>query len=415
MTSPQSAALRSPDQPIGTPVLLLMAVTCGLCAGGNYFNQPLLHSIAVGLNVSEGTAASTVTIAQVSYAIGLLLLVPLGDMLERRRLAVVLTLLAAIGQFISGFAQNIGMLAVGTAMAGLFSVAAQVLVPLAATLSAPEHRGRAVGLVMSGLLTGILAARSVAGLLSSLGGWSTVYLVAGSAMIVIAALLWRVLPDSRNPRRGSYGETLRSLVDLLQRFPRLRSRTLLGGLAFASVSSMFSTMALLLSGPAFGLGDGAIGLVGLAGVTGALMASFAGRLADRGFLQSTSGVAAVLLVASWGVLWLGGSSLMWFIAGLLLIDIALQGVHISNQNVVYALMPEARSRLNAVYMTGYFIGAAAGSAAGSFAFQQGGWEASCELGAVLAAAGVAVWLWDLRLDRSTSQLDSAVSQAVTQP
>lgn len=187
------------------------------------------------------------------------------------------------------------MLAAGTFVTGLFSVAAQLLVPMAAALSAPGRSGRAVGLVMSGLLMGILAARSVAGLLSGLGGWTTVYRVAGAALLVIALLLWRALPPSRNPNPGSYGETLRSMAGLIARFPRLRSRSLIGALSFASVSSMFSTMALLLSGPGFGLGDAAIGLVGLVGVAGALMASFAGRLADRGLVQATSGGAALLM------------------------------------------------------------------------------------------------------------------------
>ena len=160
-----------------------MAVACGLCAGSNYFNQPLLHSIATQLQVRDASAALIVTLAQVAYAAGLLLLVPLGDLLERRRLIVTLMLLAALGLFTSGFARSYAMLGLGTLLTGLFSVAAQVLVPLAATLAAPGRSGRAVGLVMSGLLTGILAARSVAGLLSEVGGWTLVYRVAGVAMV----------------------------------------------------------------------------------------------------------------------------------------------------------------------------------------------------------------------------------------
>ena len=310
-----------------------------------------------------------------------------------------LMLLAAAGQFISGFAHGIATLALGTAMAGLFSVAAQVLVPMAAALSDPQRSGRAVGLVMSGLLTGILMARSVAGLLSGLGGWATVYRCAGAAMLLVAAALWWLLPASRNTVRASYGEILRSMGTLVREYPRLRSRALLGALAFASVSGLFSTMALLLSGPAHGLGDSAIGLVGLVGVAGALTANLAGRWADRGLLQTTTGVAAVLLLLSWGVLYAGGTHLGWFLLGMLTIDIALQGIHISNQNVVYRLLPQARARLNAVYMTSYFVGAAAGSALGSLAWQIGGWGAACALGASFAVAAGLAWCWDLRLER----------------
>ena len=253
-----------PEAPgLSTPVLLLMAVACGLCAGSNYFNQPLLHSIATQLQVRDASAALIVTLAQVAYAAGLLLLVPLGDMLERRRLITTLMLLAALGLFTSGFAGSYALLALGTVLTGLFSVAAQVLVPLAATLAAPGRSGRAVGLVMSGLLVGILAARSVAGLLSELGGWTLVYRVAGVAMVAVALALWWVMPRSRNAGRAQgYGQVLRSLGTLALRHPRLRSRALLGGLSFASVSVLFSTMALLLAGPAHRLGDAGIGWAG---------------------------------------------------------------------------------------------------------------------------------------------------------
>jgi predicted MFS family arabinose efflux permease len=381
---------------LGTPVLLLMAVACGMSVGGNYFNQPLLHSIATSLQISEATSAFTVTIAQVASALGLLLLVPLGDMLERRALVVILMLLAATGQFISGFATNIVMLYVGTLTAGLFSVSAQVLVPMAAALADPARSGRAVGIVMSGMLSGILVARSVAGLLSDLGGWTLVYRVAGVVTVLMALALWRSLPALRDRKRTTYGAILRSLGTLFIQQPRLRRRALLGGLSFASISVLFSTMALLLAGPKFNLSDAQIGLVGLAGVAGAMMANISGRLADRGWGQATAGTSAVLMVLSWAILLPGGGSLLWFLAGMLLIDLGAQGVHISNQNIVYKLVPEARSRLNAVYMTSYFTGGAAGSTLGSLAWQHWGWPGVCAVGAMLSIFVVVAWLKDVR-------------------
>jgi predicted MFS family arabinose efflux permease len=385
-------AVMTPPAYLGMPVLLLMALATGLCAGSNYFNQPLLHSIARGLGTTDATAALTVTLSQVAYACGLFLLVPLADKLERRGLAVGLMLLAALGLFLSGYAQDIGMLVVGTTVTGLFSVAAQTLVPMAATLSDPRRSGQAVGLVMSGLLTGILAARSVAGLLSAAGSWHTVYRAAGVLMVGVAAVLWLALPASRNPSPVGYGRLLRSLGGLTMRHPRLRSRSLIGALAFASVSVLFSTMALLLSGPAYGMSDMGIGLVGLVGVAGALMATVAGRLADRGWGQWTTAGSVLLLALSWAALWLGVDRLGWFLLGVLLIDIGLPGVHISNQNIIYRLEPEARSRINAVYMTTYFAGAAAGSALGAVAWRTAGWPAACALGAVLALlCGAALW------------------------
>lgn len=397
---------------LGHGTLLLMAIACGLCAGANYFNQPLLNSIGQGLGVSEGAASVLVTCAQVSYALGLMFLVPLGDMLERRRLVLTLMVLSACGLLLSASAPWLpgafAALVAGTLMTGLFSVAAQVLVPMASALVAPERSGRAVGFVMSGLLTGILLARTVAGVLSGVGGWPTVYWVGGAAMLLLAGLLARTLPVSRNagPHLG-YGAILRTMAGLLRSLPRLRSRTLLGALSFASVSVLFSTMALMLAGPAHRLSDSAIGLIGLAGVAGALMANVAGRLADQGKEPRVTAAAAAILLLGWLPLWMGESSLLLFVVGMLLVDLGLQGVHISNQSVVYQLAPQARSRVNACYMTGYFIGASSGSALGAVAWQRGGWAGACAAGAALAVLNLLALVYDRRL---ASQVVGAAAQ-----
>ncbi len=327
---------------LGLPIVLLMAAATGLCAGGNYFNQPLLDSIADHLNVSASAAAATVTIAQVAYALGLILLVPVGDMVDRRKLTVGLMLLAATGQAVSGFAPNFATLAVGIAVAGVFSVAAQVLIPFAASLAEPERSGQVVGTIMSGLLIGILLARSVAGVLSGLGGWSTVYKVAAVLMVVMAVALWRSLPsDSADRPKASYRATLASVGKLAATLPRLRTRSAMGGLAFAAVSTVFTTMAFLLSGE-FGYSDTQIGLVGLLGVAGALMATVAGRLADRGGLgQLATGGAIAILLVSWLPFVAGATHVVWFLVAIVLADLALQGVHVSNQNVIYALVPRS--------------------------------------------------------------------------
>ena len=389
--------MTAPHTVLTRPLLLLMAVATGLCAGGNYFNQPLLDSIADALGVGQSTAAVTVTVAQVSYGIGLLFLVPLGDLLDRRRLAVGLMVLAATGQAISGFAPSIGWLMIGTAMAGLFSVAAQVLVPFAAALAAPERRATAVGTVMSGLLVGILLARSVAGLLSGLGGWQTVYRVSAVVMVVVAAALWRALPSSQEHLGLRYRGILASMGRLLRDEPRLRTRSVLGAVSFASMGVVFASMAFLLAGEPFGLDDVAIGLVGLAGVAGAVMANATGRLADRGLVQATTGVGTVLLCASWGLFALGGHLLIAFLAAMVIADMALQCVHVSNQSVIYELAPHARSRVTSVYMTSYFVGGATGSALGSVAWSTHGWAGVCVLGLVLAVVAVVVWALDLRV------------------
>ena len=391
-----------PQAPTVLPqsTLLLMATACGLCAGANYFNQPLLNSMVQHLHISDAQASSTVTMAQVSYGLGLLFLVPLGDMLERRRLVLTLMLLAACGMLlsgISGVAGSFALLAAGTLMAGVFSVAAQVLVPMAATFAAPGTSGRAVGLVMSGLLVGILASRSVAGILSELGGWSTVYWAGAAATVLMAVLLARALPKAAPTAPVSYGEVMKSLGALLRQHPRLRSRALIGGTGFATVSVLFSSMALLLAGPGFHLSDLMIGVIGIVGIAGALMANVAGRMADKGLEQHTTMAGAILMLLGWLCLWLGGSSIWWFLLGLLVVDGALQALHISNQNVIYALAPEARSRINAAYMTTYFMGASIGSALGSWAWLHHGWNGTSLMGGVLGLISLGTVLWDRRL------------------
>ncbi|MGC0362679.1 putative MFS family arabinose efflux permease [Rhodococcus sp. 27YEA15] len=380
------------------PIVLLMAAATGLCAGGNYFNQPLLDSISQHLGVSAPTAAATVTIAQVAYAVGLVFLVPVGDMVDRRKLAVGLLLLAAAGQAVSGFAVNFAMLAAGIAVAGVFSVAAQILIPFAASLADPERSGRVVGTIMSGLLLGILLARSVAGLLSGIGGWSTVYKVAAALMLLMALALWRSLPaDAGNRSTVGYRATLASAGKLAATIPRLRTRSAIGGLSFAAVSTVFTTMAFLLSSE-FGYDDVQIGLVGLLGVAGALAATVAGRLADRGLGQMATGGALLVLLACWLPFVIGGTHILWFLLAFVLADLALQGVHVSNQNVIYGLAPEARSRVTSVYMTTYFVGAAVGSAVGSVMWDRYGWTGVCIAGATFSLATAAVWWLDLRAD-----------------
>ena len=383
-----------PAQPsvLAAPALLLMAVACGLCAGGNYFNQALLHSIALHFGVTDAAAGLSVTVAQVAYAVGLLFITPLGDKFERRRMAVVLMLLAAAGHALVGWSSSFAMFMAGTLIAGLFSVAAQVLVPMAAALAAPGHAGRNVGLVLSGLLVGILLARSVAGGLSALGGWSLVYQVTAIAMALMALWMRRALPTSRHPQPMPYARVLASMAELLRTQPALRLRTTASALAFASVSVMFSTMALVLSNAPLQLSDAQIGLVGLAGVTGALIANVAGNWADQGKDRTLLRIGAVALLLSWLPLWWGQASVAWFVVGVLVMDLGLQAINVTNQSSVASLLPEARSRMNAVYMTGYFAGASAGLALGVWAWSQAGWQGACSVGAGLAAlAALSVW------------------------
>ncbi|ASK36101.1 MFS transporter [Alcanivorax sp. N3-2A] len=365
-----------------------MAVTTGLAVASNYYAQPLLHTIADRLSLSYTHAGVIVTTAQAGYAVGLLLLVPLGDLFERRRLIVTMMVLAGLGLLISANAGNLTTLLVGTAITGTFSVVAQVLVPFAATLAEPRARGKVVGTVMSGLLMGILLARTVAGGLSSLGDWRTVYWVAAALMFVNAVALWRMLPDYRQSAGLSYGRLLLSIASLFRRYPLFRVRSTIGFLIFAMFSVLWTSVAFLLSAAPWHFSDATIGLFGLAGAAGALAARKAGSLADRGHARWTTLGGLLMLAVSWPVLGLGATSLVALVIGIILLDLAVQAVHITNLNLIYGLDEAVRNRLNSGYMFVYFLGGAFGSLASAAAFQHGGWAGVVLLGAALALAAL---------------------------
>lgn len=369
----------------------LMAFATGVAVASNYYAQPLLNTIAAEFGVSFARAGLLMTAAQLSYAVGLVLLVPLGDLFERRRLIVVMSLLSAAGLVVSALSQQFVWLLVGTAITGLFSVVAQVLVPFAATLARPAQRGRVVGTVMSGLLLGILLARTLAGTLSSLGDWRTVYWLAAATLVATTAVLYRALPRFHEPAGLGYFALLRSIGTLFAQEPAFRLRTLLGGLSFAMFAMFWTPLAFLLAGPPYCYSDATIGLFGLVGAAGTLAAGVAGRMADRGKAALATTVGLALLAAAWLPLGFSAHSLVALVAGVLLLDLALQMLHVSNQNVVYALRPEARNRLNAGYMTGYFIGGAAGSLVSAPVYATFGWTGVCVAGAAVAVMALLVW------------------------
>ncbi|MEK9220992.1 MFS transporter [Enterobacter mori] len=378
-------------QGLSPALILLMSVATGLAVASNYYAQPLLDTIARAFNLSASSAGFIVTAAQLGYAAGLLFLVPLGDMFERRMLIVSMTLLAAGGMLITASSQSLTMMIIGTALTGLFSVVAQILVPLAATLASPEKRGKVVGTIMSGLLLGILLARTVAGLLASLGGWRTVYWVASVLMVVMALALWRGLPKVKQENHLNYPQLLASVLSLFTQDKLLRTRALLGCFTFANFSILWTSMAFLLAAPPFNYSEGVIGLFGLAGAAGALGARPAGGLADKGKSHMTTTAGLVLLLLSWAAIWYGHVSVLALIVGILVLDLTVQGVHITNQTVIYRVKPEARNRLTAGYMTSYFIGGAAGSLISASAWQHAGWTGVCAIGALMAVLNLLVW------------------------
>ncbi len=382
----------SRDTPLSRALILLMAIATGLTVASNYYAQPLLHTIAGQMGLDTPRAGTIVITAQLSYGAGLFLLVPLGDLLEQRRLIVSMTLLSAAGLLLSAFAPNLPLLLLGTAITGLFSVVAQILVPMAASLASPEHRGRVVGTLMSGLLLGILLARTAAGLVSSLAGWRAIYLLAALLLSVCALALALSLPRRQQSAGLRYPQLLGSVLTLFAEEPVLRLRALLGLLTFCLFGLFWTPLAFVLSAPPYGYGDAVIGLFGLAGAAGALAASAAGRLADRGKGSLATLVGLAALLAAWLPLAFAGQSLWALLLGVLVLDLAVQLVHVSNQNAVYALRPQARNRLNAGYITCYFIGGALGSTLGAQLYGRFGWPGIVGAGVLISALALMVWL-----------------------
>ncbi|WP_323839370.1 MFS transporter [Photorhabdus africana] len=387
--------------PLSPALIALIAIATGLVVASNYYAQPLLDTIALQFNLTVNEAGFIVTTAQLSYAVGLTFLVPLGDMFERRSLIVSMTILATIGLLITATSQNIWQMLLGTAMTGLFSVVAQILVPLAATLALPHQRGKAVGTIMSGLLLGILLARTISGTMAALGGWRTVFWVASVLLVILSLTLWRYLPRYKQVTNLNYFQLLGSIVNLITTSPLLRVRAILGALTFANFSLLWTSMAFLLSAPPFNYSEGVIGLFGLVGAAGALMATQTGQLVDKGKGPLTTSISLVLLLLSWIPIGLVKESLIGFIIGIFLLDIAIQGVHVTNQSTIYRIMPEARNRLTAAYMTSYFIGGALGSLVSGYAYKHSGWYGVAAAGMAICIISLIVWFLGKKYEPKT--------------
>ena len=392
MITPGPTSAGATDMPVAEPLtralVLTLAAATGIAAANMYYAQPLLHTIAERFGASVGSAGLIVTASQIGYALGLAFLVPAGDLLDRRRLVPRLLFAAAVLLGCAAAAPTLFVLVAVMALVGICVVVAQILVPLVAELATDGQRGRSVGTVMTGLLLGILLARTVAGVVAALAGWRSVFALAAVLTATLAVVLRTQLPHERPRPRLAYGEIMRSTVDLARTQPELRRSALLGALGFAAFSVFWTTIAFLLSDPPFGYGDSAIGLLGLVGAAGALCATVAGRLADRGLTRIGRIGASSSIAVSFLILWLGRDSIAMLIVGVIVLDVGVQGVQVLNQSTVYELVAGARSRINGVYMTAYFVGGALGSAGGAFAFDHGGWRAVCILGGVLGLLAI---------------------------
>ncbi|MFD6195701.1 MFS transporter [Mycobacteriaceae bacterium NPDC060252] len=375
------------------PVIVMFSIACGLAVATIYFSQPLLDTIGAQFSMPTAQVGVVLTFTQVGYAIGLLLIVPLGDTVNQRRLIVGQTVLLSVSLLATAISPNAWTFLFSVTAVGALAVVTQVMVTYTAVHAAPERQGWAVGVVTGGIISGILLARTVSGALSDLFGWRAVYLVAAVAAVATAAILTHALPHStRTPQGLPYRRLIASTLRLLRDVPVLRSRAIIAMLIFAAITVMLTPMVLALTAAPYHLSHTEVGLFGLAGAAGALGAFKAGSWCDRGLAHRVTGVGLSLMLAAWAF----AATLHWTLLGLtvavVVIDFGLQSVHVANQSLIYRLDAELHGRLTAAYMTFYSIGSAIGAIGSTWVYAAHGWSGVCLLGAVISLGALCYWI-----------------------
>jgi predicted MFS family arabinose efflux permease len=369
----------------------LFAVAAGAAVGNLYWAQPLLDFIAHNLHASPATAGWLITATQLGYAVGILLIVPLGDVVNRRWLIPLMLTGSAAVLVACALAPSIGFLFFAITALGLTTVGGQILAPLAGDLADDAHRGRVVGTVVSGILSGILVSRAISGLIAQAAGWRAIYAAAAAADVLLAIVLYRAIPPLVPKTRMAYPALIASVWAAVRGERTVRWTLVLGATAFGLFTMFWTALTFLLSAPPFSYPVSVIGLFGLAGLAGAITAQRAGRLHDRGWSLPATGAGWALALAAFIVAAFAGHSVAGVLIAIVLLDIAIQGVNILNQTRLFALSDQARSRLNTAFVTGNFIGGALGSAAAALLWSAGGWTAITSTGTALCCLALVIW------------------------
>jgi predicted MFS family arabinose efflux permease len=397
-------------KPLSSALITLMAIAIGIIVANLYYLQPLLHQISEDFHIGTARASLLMTLAQVGYALGLAFVVPLGDIWPRRRLTVAIFSLAAVTMAIAAMLTSFTWLAIITVLIGLSSVGGQVLVPLAADLAEPAQRGRVIARVMTGLLLGVLLSRTASGLVAQVAGWRTVYWAAAALLAVAAIVLYKVLPNETARQHVPYRKLVAGVFSLFVTQRQLRRRAYFGALIFAANNTLWTTLSFLLAGKPFHYSNAVIGLFGLFGVAGVLAANAAGRQADRQRTHLATMIFSLLLLGSFAVLALGRSSVILLAVGIMVLDTGMQGMQITNQSVIYSILPDGRSRMNSAYMVSAFTGASIGSYLSGQLYAHYGWYGDCWLGGFLGLALVipaVLWRSPKPAAASVNEVDAA--------
>ena len=368
-------------QKLSNSLLYLMAIGAGLVVANNYYNQPLLSLIAKTFNVSESAVSNIPLFTQLGYAFGLLFIIPLGDKFNRKKLILIDFIAIIASLLVAAVSSSLLVLTIASFCVGFSSVVPQLFVPMAAQLAGKRDKGRAIGIVMSGLLIGILGCRSISGYVGEYLGWREMYFIASGIMLLYAIVLIFKLPNLTSDFKGSYGQLMNSLWDYFKSESSVRLAALRGGLGFAGFSAFWTTLVFLME-DSFNYGSGVSGTFGLLGIGGALAATWAGKLSDKINKNRLITIATLVMILAWGVFEFSGNSIIGLVIGVVFIDMGLQSLHITNQNIIFSKNPEARNRINTIYMVGYFIGGAVGTTTGAYAWEIYKWTGVATLGLI---------------------------------
>ncbi|MDR2955329.1 MAG: MFS transporter [Prevotella sp.] len=361
-------------QYLANSTLWLMAIGAGLVVANNYYNQPLLGMIAKEFGESEAATSKVAMFTQIGYAVGLLLIIPLADMFRRKRIILIDFIFIIISLLVFAVSQSLAVMIAASFFIGLTSVVPQIFVPIAAQLSKPEDKGRNVGIVMSGLLIGILASRVFSGLVGDWLGWREVFFIACGFMVILAILIAWLLPDMMPTFGGTYKQLMSSILRYTKDIPALRLASLRGALGFGSFSMFWTALTFRLEQAPFFQGSDVAGSLGLVGIAGALAASYTGYMAGKINKNTLISIGCILMFVAWAIFGFSGNTYLGLIIGILLIDMGLQGMHVTNQTIVFSSHPEASNRLNTVYMFSYFVGGSMGTFIGGYAWEYFGWN-----------------------------------------
>ncbi|EKQ56821.1 MULTISPECIES: MFS transporter [unclassified Clostridium] len=368
-------------KPILTNLLILvMSIACGLTVANLYYIQPLLADIAKTFQVDQLSIGFAAMLTQIGYAIGMIFILPLGDIKEKRRLIIIMLLCSIISLMSMFFAQNIYILTISSFAVGFTSIIPQLIIPLAAQLSNPQQRGQTIGIIMSGLLVGILLSRTVSGILGSYFGWRTVYLIASILMLFLMLILRKLIPLCKPVSDLKYTELLNSMIYLIKSEPILRKASLNGALMFSAFSAFWTSLIFLLESSNYNMGSETAGLLGLVGISGALAAPVVGKLADKKGPRFAIGICIIIVIVAYLFFFLFGFKMWGLILGVILLDLGVQSCNVSNQAIVQALNEKTRNRLTTIYMVSFFLGGALGSFLGSYSYSHFGWYGVCGFG-----------------------------------